>query len=108
MYARAARAREDILAANVRGSLFLIDGCSGSGKTTIVDILKERLDPRYIFAKRHSTREKRGDTDDEYLIVTQPQFKQLIARGEFIDAKDFLLMVECRRHGSPCDLRFLI
>jgi len=73
------------------GTLFLLDGASCSGKSTLVDRLTGgpgavELVPRY------STRERRQDDQRrrEYIFVSQPDFRVRAEAGAFIEYRDFL------------------
>jgi len=73
------------------GTLFLLDGASCSGKSTLVDRLTAgpgslELVPRY------STRERRQDDQRrrEYIFVSQPDFRVRAEAGDFIEYRDFL------------------
>ena len=72
------------------GTLFLLDGASCSGKSTLVDRLTAdsgllELVPRY------STRERRTDDQRrrEYIFVSHDMFRERAAAGAFIEYKDF-------------------
>ena len=71
------------------GTLFLLDGASCSGKSTLVDRLTDgdflELVPRY------STRERRTDDQRrrEYIFVSHDAFRERAAAGGFIEYKDF-------------------
>jgi guanylate kinase len=73
------------------GTLFLLDGASCSGKSTLVDRLSAgpgsvELVPRY------STRERRQDDQRrrEYIFVSQESFRARAEAGAFIEYRDFL------------------
>ena len=72
------------------GTLFLLDGASCSGKSTIVDRLT--ADPSFLeLVPRYSTRERRLDDQRrrEYIFVSHDAFRQRAAAGGFIEYKDF-------------------
>ena len=74
------------------GTLYLLDGASCSGKTTLMTrILKKRGDVVVAYVPRHCTRDPRpGERDgDEYLFVTREQFQGMAASGAFIEYRDF-------------------
>jgi guanylate kinase len=73
------------------GTLFLLDGASCSGKSTLVDRLSNgpgaiELVPRY------STRERRQDDQRrrEYIFVAPESFRARAEAGAFIEYRDFL------------------
>jgi guanylate kinase len=72
------------------GTLFLLDGASSSGKSTLVERLTAdgallELVPRYC------TRERRRDDEGrrEYLFVPHATFRERAAAGAFIEYRDF-------------------
>ena len=71
------------------GTLFLLDGPSGAGKTTIAQLLAERL-PSLDFIRRYTSRPRRETvTESEYIFVSCERFSELIANGELIEFRDF-------------------
>jgi len=73
------------------GMLFLLDGASCSGKSTLVDRLTGG--PNAIeLVPRYSTRERRQDDQRrrEYIFVSQPDFRARAEAGAFIEYRDFL------------------
>ena len=73
----------------VPGTLFLLDGPSGAGKTTIAQLLADRV-PGLDFIRRYTSRPPRQTvTESEYIFVGGEQFSQLIANGELIEFRDF-------------------
>jgi len=72
------------------GTLFLLDGASCSGKSTLVDRLT--ADPSFLeLVPRYSTRERRVDDQRrrEYIFVSHDAFRKRAAAGGFIEYKDF-------------------
>jgi guanylate kinase len=69
-----------------RGRLFVIAAPSGAGKTSLVKALLAS-EPRLRLSVSHTTRKRRPSEEDgrEYHFVSVPQFKQLVARGEFLE-----------------------
>jgi guanylate kinase len=72
------------------GTLFIVSGPSGAGKTTLINRVREQLEPIGInlyFSVSHTTRAPRaGEIDGRsYHFVSHPEFEQMIARGEFIE-----------------------
>ena len=72
------------------GTLFLLDGASCSGKSTLVDRLT--ADPTFLeLVPRYSTRERRSDDQRrrEYIFVSRDAFRKRAEAGGFIEYKDF-------------------
>lgn len=72
------------------GTLFLLDGASCSGKSTLVDRLT--ADPAFLeLVPRYSTRERRIDDQRrrEYIFVSHDAFRKRAEAGGFIEYKDF-------------------
>jgi guanylate kinase len=69
-----------------RGRLFVIAAPSGAGKTSLVKALLAS-EPRLRLSVSHTTRKRRPSEEDgrEYHFVSVAQFKQLVARGEFLE-----------------------
>jgi guanylate kinase len=70
----------------MRGRLFVISAPSGAGKTSLVKALLERH-PELKVSVSHTTRKPRAQEMDgrEYHFVTLPEFRELIAQGEFLE-----------------------
>ena len=83
--ARSGRARPDA------GTLFLLDGASCSGKSTLVDRLTADPTLPIELVPRYSTRERRPDDQPrrEYLFVSRDAFVELARAGGFIEYRDF-------------------
>src|SRR5260221_13247449 len=72
------------------GTLFLLDGASCSGKSTLVDRLTG--DPAFLeLVPRYCTREKRSDDQRrrEYIFVGHEAFRDRSSAGAFIEYRDF-------------------
>ena len=72
------------------GTLFLLDGASCSGKSTLVDRLT--ADPQFLeLVPRYSTRERRTDDQRrrEYIFVSHEAFRERAAAGAFMEYHDF-------------------
>ena len=72
------------------GTLFLLDGASCSGKSTLVDRLT--ADPAFLdLVPRYSTRERRIDDQRrrEYIFVSHDAFRKRAEAGGFIEYRDF-------------------
>ncbi len=72
------------------GTLFLLDGASCSGKSTLVDRLT--ADPQFLeLVPRYSTRERRTDDQRrrEYIFVSHEAFRERADAGAFIEYHDF-------------------
>ena len=72
------------------GQIFLLDGASCSGKTTLTHRLLEHTDLDLHFIPRYCTRKPRtASTESEYLFVGRAEFDALASQGEFIEWRDF-------------------
>lgn len=69
-----------------QGKMFVISGCSGVGKNTVLGLMmKERKD--LLFSVSATTRPPRPDEVDgvHYYFVTREKFEEMIAAGEFLE-----------------------
>lgn len=68
------------------GKLFIISGCSGVGKSTVLRHVMEAR-PQLQFSVSATTRDPRpGETHGvEYYFVSRQQFKDMIQNGEFLE-----------------------
>jgi guanylate kinase len=73
------------------GTLFLLDGASCSGKSTLVDRLAADPTLPIELVPRCSTRQRRPDDQPrrEYVFVSRDQFLELARAGGFIEYRDF-------------------
>lgn len=72
------------------GTLFIVSGPSGAGKTTLINLVREQLQPLGItlyFSVSHTTRAPRaGEVDGRnYHFVSRDEFTAMVERGEFIE-----------------------
>jgi guanylate kinase len=72
------------------GTLFIVSGPSGAGKTTLIDRARQDLQRLGIplhFSVSHTTRQRREGEEHgaAYYFVEHPAFEQMIRRGEFIE-----------------------
>src|ERR1041385_232059 len=72
------------------GTLFIVWGPSGAGKTTLINRVREQLAPIGInlyFSVSHTTRSPRaGETEGRsYYFVSDERFRQMVERGEFLE-----------------------
>jgi len=73
------------------GTLFIVSGPSGAGKTTLINAVRKDLEPLGItlyFSVSHTTRRPRiGETDGKnYHFVSHETFRGMIERGEFLES----------------------
>ena len=72
------------------GTLFIVSGPSGAGKTTLIDRVRSALRPLNIqlyFSVSHTTRKPRaGETAGiSYHFVADEEFRAMVAGGEFLE-----------------------
>ena len=72
------------------GTLFIVSGPSGAGKTTLIDRVRAALQPLSIelyFSVSHTTRKPRaGETPGvSYHFVEDVAFHSMVSRGEFLE-----------------------
>jgi guanylate kinase len=82
--------REKFRAAKSDGALILIDGGSGTGKSTIKEMLVN--DWNFFYAKRDTTRAPRADDfkSGDYNFVSRDEFEVSAIEGRYIEFRDFL------------------
>jgi len=72
------------------GTLFIVSGPSGAGKTTLINRVVAELQPLGLslyFSVSHTTRSRRpGEAEGKnYYYVSEPEFRSMVARGEFLE-----------------------
>jgi len=72
------------------GTLFIVSGPSGAGKTTLINRVRDQLSPIGInlhFSVSHTTRSRReGETEGRsYYFVSDHDFAQMVERREFLE-----------------------
>ncbi len=72
------------------GTLFIVSGPSGAGKTTLINRVREQLKPlglELYFSVSHTTRRPRaGEIEGKsYYFVANDEFRRMIDKGEFIE-----------------------
>jgi guanylate kinase len=72
------------------GTLFIVSGPSGAGKTTLIHRVRAQLAPIGInlyFSVSHTTRSRREGEDEgrSYYFVSDAAFGQMVERGEFLE-----------------------
>jgi guanylate kinase len=83
------------------GTLFIVSGPSGAGKTTLIERARDQLAPigiRLYFSVSHTTRPPRTGEEDgrEYHFVTSETFEGMVEQGEFIE----WALVHHHRYGT--------
>lgn len=74
------------------GRIFLIDGPSGTGKSTLLRGLLALPELNLEYCRRVTTRAPRPDEagHSDYEFITQERFSELAARGELAEYRNFL------------------
>ena len=69
-----------------KGIIFILSAPSGTGKTTICKMLKEKF-PNLKFSVSHTTRKPRNEEKDgvDYHFIPLKDFEKKIDRGEFLE-----------------------
>jgi guanylate kinase len=69
-----------------RGRLFVVSAPSGTGKTTVVERLVQRL-PDLALSRSYTSRPARGGESNgvDYNFITRPRFQEMIAADEFLE-----------------------
>jgi guanylate kinase len=72
------------------GTLFIVSGPSGAGKTTLINRVRDQLSPIGInlhFSVSHTTRSRREGEDEgrSYYFVSDHDFAQMVERREFLE-----------------------
>ena len=91
------------------GIIFILSAPSGTGKTTVCKLLKQKL-PDLKFSVSHTTREPRdGETEGTaYHFISQKEFEKKIERGEFLEwAKIFKNYYGTTFESVDCHLKNL-
>lgn len=70
----------------VSGSVFVVSGPSGTGKSTIIKLVREAV-PDLAYSVSHTSRKPRGNEVDgvEYYFVSKDTFAGMIEAGEFAE-----------------------
>ena len=72
------------------GTLFIVSGPSGAGKTTLINKVREQLRPLNLelyFSVSHTTRRPRqGEAEGKnYYFISDETFRRMVANGEFLE-----------------------
>jgi guanylate kinase len=72
------------------GTLFIVSGPSGAGKTTLINNVRNELAPMGInlyFSVSHTTRQPRTGEEEgkNYYFVSPEKFSSMVERGEFLE-----------------------
>ena len=73
------------------GTLFIVSGPSGAGKTTLINEVRKQLEPigiKLYFSVSHTTRRPRTGEEEgkNYYFVTHEKFTSMVERGEFLES----------------------
>jgi len=69
-----------------------LDGASGSGKSTVKNVLLLDSEFRFSYARRYTTRPARPDDaqNDDYIFISTNRFRALEVAGDLIEHRHFL------------------
>ena len=72
------------------GTLFIVSGPSGAGKTTLINRVREQLEPlglNLFFSVSHTTRKPRAGEEHgkNYYFVPVDEFARMVDAGEFLE-----------------------
>jgi guanylate kinase len=71
------------------GSLFVVSAPSGTGKTTLVERLADRVDGLVLSRSYTSRAARAGERDgDDYHFIARSRFEEMIAAGAFLEWAD--------------------
>lgn len=102
MHAAATCWREELARVKTPGTLFLLDGPSCTGKTTLMQSLLDDASLDLHFVPRFCTRDRRkGEkTEHEYVFVGMDEFIDRAGAGAFIEYRDYEFDMS---YGLPWD-----
>ncbi|HUP49024.1 MAG TPA: guanylate kinase [Thermoanaerobaculia bacterium] len=83
------------------GTLFIVSGPSGAGKTTLINGARGQLEPlgiRLYFSVSHTTRRPRTGEEEgkNYYFVSPERFEEMARKGEFLEHAH----VHAHRYGT--------
>jgi guanylate kinase len=72
-----------------RGLLFIVSAASGTGKTTLVERLVQRV-PNLCLSRSYTSRAARPGEQDgvDYNFISRPRFEEMARAGEFLEWAD--------------------
>ena len=72
-----------------RGTLILVMGPTGSGKSVLMEHVREQL-PEIQYLRTYTTRERRSALENaSYQFIDKPSFEKMVADQEFIEWAEF-------------------
>jgi guanylate kinase len=90
MYTQSRKWRKKLHLTKDMGLVFLFDGVSCSGKTTLVRRLAQDCDLDVRYVPRYCTRKPRDRGENsEYIFISSDRFNNLATSGAFIEYRDF-------------------
>ena len=83
------------------GTLFIVSGPSGAGKTTLINRVREQLEPlglKLYFSVSHTTRAPRAGEEEgkNYYFTSGDRFEEMVRKGEFLEHAH----VHAHRYGT--------
>ena len=74
------------MSSRTRGLLFIVSAPSGTGKTTLVEQLVQRI-PHLRMSRSYTSRPARATEKDgvDYNFVTRERFEVMVAAGQFLE-----------------------
>jgi guanylate kinase/adenylate cyclase class IV len=90
MTSAATRQRQVLGTVAKPGHLYLLDGVSASGKTSLLNAIVGDASVGVQCVPRHTTRAPRaGASESEYIFISPREFHRMVSTGAFIEFRDF-------------------
>ena len=72
----------------MKAKLFLISAASGTGKSSLINAVLDNLNSRNFYVElsiSHTTRKKRGGSQDYYIFTSEDDFKNKVSNDFFLE-----------------------